>query len=294
MTSFERKPTIELDAEDYKPVVASQNSMKTIPSIEEPPQEYIRPIQSSIYRARLNTEEGAKFPRRNSANVANIALPVAPVVVQSPKLRNRFTLNLPMSRKKKQNRRSLPTIEDNPESESGQTAPSGGSSSPAEEKRKVSSDVYTPTNPSALSPSGSDSVFNSPTSEHDAVASKVARAQSDTSSNATNANIPRVTRHSDTVLHKEDRKKALMHATNSNPSPKSPTKFLDDINPIHAYWSPSSIRRGSSPAITTKHYTGFTRQRSGVIKVKVCVAVCSGVTRTCFSPSLFVKSLRKH
>jgi len=273
MTSFERKPTVELDAEKNhkfsKSARTSQNTMKAVPSIEEPQHEYMKPVQSSLYRARSNPEDSTKYPRRNSANVASLALPVTPVIVQSPKLRNRFTLNLPMSRKKKQNRRSLPPIEDSPESESGSNSTPNGS--PAEEKRKVSNDTRTPRYPISPTSSGTDSVFNSPTSESIAVANKVNRAQSESvSSSLTDSNLHGVMRNSDTYLYKEERKKTLLQGTTSNPSSKSP-KLFDDINPLPTtYWSPSVLRRGSSPAITTKNYTGFTRQRSGVIKVKVC------------------------
>ena len=257
MTSFQRKPTIETKTEkDYE----CSKSVATSPAAVSSTKETTNDKLQSLHRARSNPEESGKFPRKNNAQVVNLGPPLSSAAVQSPKLRNRFALNLNMSslRKKKQNRRSLPPIEDSPESDSELFL--DDPASPPEEKKTTNP-------PISVTPSSGDSdfVFNSPTYKPVTINAGY-RAKSDSSCNASNSNDYRIIHDSDTYLHREDRRRSLLHATSSKSS-----RFFDDLNPLQSMRSPGALRRGSTPAVIAKNQSGFSRNRSAGIRMKVSV-----------------------
>ena len=223
---------------------------------------------SPVFRARGSADDSAKFlyQRKHSLNPGNLSM--NQTVMQSPKLRNRFSLNLPMSSlRKKINRRSMPTIEDSPESNAGQLAKADDSCATSEEKQNklTSHRSLTPPNMTVNSPNAADSVFHSP---------PLVRQNSVTSAEGvglTITNVQRVTRSSDTNFpNRDDRRKASLRASVSSPTHLSPTRILDDFTPLQVSWSPGSLRRGSTPVLPSKLSPALSRHRLGAPKGKVC------------------------
>lgn len=196
----------------------------------------------------------------DKSNTSHLTLSVQ--ATQSPKLRNRFSWNTPMSSlRKKINRRSLHTIDDDVEESSA--SPTKTSSSSNVEDVELSTESLPHSSP-IVTPGSSDSVFDSPTGSIPNSATSGGHANGQ-SVGLTIPNMQKMSRNtfSDTIVtaNRSDKTKAGTFF--------SPSRFLEEFSPKPGSWSPAALRRGSAPVLPQKLPPGLSRQRSGVVKMKV-------------------------
>ena len=241
---------------------AVTNSAIAFASIKDPKKRIFQP--SAIQNGSKEESSEAQHQSRKSG-VNNIGL--TNQVMPSPKLRNRFSWNTPMSSlRKKINRRSMPTIDDDAE-ENDLPSKTPSVFSFNEEDFGFSKEAFAHQS-STTSSGASDSIFDSPPATTPSAVMSTAQRRSK-SDGLLITNAPRVSRSAYFDL-------ATTNRTNcQKPSAVfSPSRFLEDFKPMPGPRFPSTLRRGSTPVSPQKLPPGISRQRSGVVKIKVSTLAC--------------------
>ena len=201
---------------------------------------------------RRSSDENYDYLSQRKNSAFGIGVMTGPV--QSPKLRNRFSLNLPMSSlRKKMNRRSsgMPTIEDCTENDTSPSDPA----SPLSKNDPLSNEVFKYKSPTGLNHFSSSST---PSPSHDSVFSLP------TQSGHKNLTVEtdKIARNAQSEGNgRLERQKSSLYSTLS----LSSGRLLDDLGSMPGCWSPGSLRRGSMPAFSQ----AATRHRSSSGKAKV-------------------------